>query len=69
MKNYDVDDVVVVCVIDDCDDGRELGVRADDDVVGVAPGDDDKGDDGSSFEEFECGPFIPLEYCDGGGCK
>jgi hypothetical protein len=47
-----------------------LGVNADDDVGGVVPlGDDDNGDDGSSFDEFEFGPLIPLEYCDGGACK
>jgi hypothetical protein len=47
-----------------------LGVKAEDDVGGVVPsGDDDKGDDGSSFEELELGPFIPFEYCAGGACK
>lgn len=45
---------------------NELGVSAEDDVGGVAAsGDDDKGDEGSSLEELECGPVMPLEYCDG----
>lgn len=47
----------------DCDDAIELGVNADEDVGGVvASVEDDNGDEGSSFDEFECGPFIPLEY-------
>jgi hypothetical protein len=54
----------------DCDDSKEFGVKADEVEGGVVPpGDDDNGDDGPSLDEFECGPLIPLEYCDGGACK
>ena len=35
----------------------------------VPPGDDDRGDDGSSFDEFELGPLIPLEYWPDGICR
>ena len=58
---------------DETDDDEELRLTTEEDVVGVeTPGDEERGETGSSFDEFECGPpveekgvDVPTDRCAG----